>query len=204
MTIKIYGNIRSRANRCLWLLEEIGAEYENIAFEFGSGENKSPEYLKLNPSGKVPTMVDDGLVLFESIAINLYLAKTYGKDPIWLSDPKQQALILQWSFWAVAELEPSVVTMAVEKVFKPEPARDLAKANDAEEIVKQSLPVLEQALKNGQGVLVGDRFSVADLNVAAVLTGLKLCQFDFGSWPETQAWLDAALSRPAYAKAMGR
>jgi len=202
--IKIYGNVRSRANRCFWLLAEIGAEYENVDVEFGPGKKKSPEYLKLNPSGKVPTMVDDKLVLFESIAINLYLAKTYGKDPIWLSDPKQQALILQWSFWAVAELEPYVVTMAVERFFKPEPARDLAKADEAEEIVKQSLPVLEHALQNGQGVLVGDRFSVADLNVAAILTGLKLCQFDFSPWPEIQAWLDAALSRPAYGKAMGR
>jgi len=202
--IKIYGNVRSRANRCLWLLEEMGADYEHVSFEFGSGENKTPEYLKLNPSGKVPTLEDDGLVLFESIAINLYLAETYGKEPIWLPDPKHQALILQWSFWAVAELEPFVVTMAVEKFFKPEPARDLAKADEAEEIVKQNLPILEKTLSSGQGVLVGDRFSVADLNVASILTGLKLCQFDFSPWPETQAWLDAALSRPAYSKAMGR
>lgn len=202
--IKIYGNVRSRANRCLWLLEEIGVAYENVSFEFGSGENQSPDYLKLNPAGKVPTIEDEGLVLFESIAINLYLAKTYGKEPIWLHDPNEQALLMQWSIWAVAELEPHVVTMAVEKVFKPEPARDLVKADEAEAVVKQTLPVLEQALKSGQGVLVGDRFSVADLNVAAILTGLKLCQFDFSPWPETQAWLDAALSRPAYAKAMGR
>ena len=202
--IKIYGNVRSRANRCLWLLEEMGTAYENIAFEFGSGENKSPEYLKLNPAGKVPTMDDDGLVLFESIAINLYLAKTYGNDTIWPIDEKSQALILQWSFWAVAELEPHVVTMAVEKVFKPEPARDLKKAAEAEKLVVENLPVLEQALAGGAGALVGKQFSVGDLNVSSILTGLTLCQFDFSPWPAIQAWLDAALARPAYAKAMGR
>ena len=202
--IKIYGNVRSRANRCLWLLEEIGRDYENIAFEFGSGENQSEEYLKLNPSGKVPTMDDEGLVLFESIAINLYLAKTYGDVGMWPTDEKAQALILQWSIWAVAEMEPHVVTMAVEKVFKPEPARDLDKADQAEILVRENLPVLDQALAKGPGILVGDQFSVADLNVASILTGLNLCQFDFSPWPSVRTWLTDALSRPAYAKAMGR
>ena len=72
--IKLYGIPASRASRCLWMLEELGVQYENVPVNF-IGEAQKPDYLKLNPNGKVPTLDDDGLILFESLAINLHLAR---------------------------------------------------------------------------------------------------------------------------------
>jgi glutathione S-transferase len=75
--IYIYGNKRSRATRVLWLLEEIGQPYELKNIDFDKKEQKTPEYLALNPNGTVPTLEDNGLILFESLAINTYLADKY-------------------------------------------------------------------------------------------------------------------------------
>ncbi len=74
--IKLYGIPASRAARCLWMLEELDLEYENVPTHF-IGDSKKPDYLKLNPNGKLPTLDDDGLVVWESMAINLYLARKY-------------------------------------------------------------------------------------------------------------------------------
>ncbi|HXZ88731.1 MAG TPA: glutathione S-transferase N-terminal domain-containing protein, partial [Candidatus Binataceae bacterium] len=77
MTIKLYGIPQSRSARCLWILEELGLPYENIPVDF-IGEAQKPEYLKINPNGRIPALDDDGVVLFESLAINLHLARKYG------------------------------------------------------------------------------------------------------------------------------
>ena len=76
-TVKLYGTSKSRALRSIWAIEETGIEYEHIPTSF-AGDSKKPEYLAINPNGRVPSLVDGDLVLFESMAINLYLAKKYG------------------------------------------------------------------------------------------------------------------------------
>jgi glutathione S-transferase len=80
--IKLYGIPASRASRCLWMLEELGVKYENVPTHF-IGDVKKPDYLKLNPNGHIPTLDDEGLVLWESLAINLHLARKYGKGSLW-------------------------------------------------------------------------------------------------------------------------
>src|SRR5438034_9997453 len=77
MALKIYGIPRSRAFRTLWMAKELGLEYENIPIDFANNGTRAPEYLRINPNGHVPTIDDDGVVLWESMAINLYLAKKY-------------------------------------------------------------------------------------------------------------------------------
>ena len=86
---KIYGPVASRAARALWIAHELGIPFEHVAMEMK--ELKQPDYLKVNPNGKVPALVDGDFQLFESMAINLYLAKRFNKDGLWPASPEEQA-----------------------------------------------------------------------------------------------------------------
>ena len=165
--MKLYGTAQSRAFRSLWLLEELGIEYEHE--NTGSRTDaKTSNYLEnINPNGKIPALVDGDLVLWESLAINLYLARKYdgGLLPKSLDD---QARALQWSFWVMTEIEPTLVEVLMNRRGFSEAERDSAKADAAETALAPRLAVLDDALGDRR-YLLGDSFSVADLNVASVL-----------------------------------
>ena len=103
--IRIYGTPMTRAIRPLWLLEELGVPYELVKTDFAGGATRTSEFLKINPNGHVPALVDGDLVLFESMAINLYLAEKYGKGTLWPGSEHDRARTVQWSFWAITECE---------------------------------------------------------------------------------------------------
>jgi len=202
--IKLYGVPTSRASRCMWMLEELGLPYELVPVSF-SGDNKKPEYLAVNPNGRVPALDDDGLVLFESLAINLHLARKYGgASGLWPASPDDQSRAIQWSLWTANELEPHVIAHLLNSRMLPEPMRDAAKAKAAQEALPKPLAVLNGALAGKQHIL-GGGFSVADLNIAAVLTiGWKLKAFDPASVPNVAAWLERVNARPAAQRASAR
>ena len=94
--IKLYGIPMSRASRCLWMLEELGVKYENVPTRF-IGDVKKPDYLKLNPNGRIPTLDDEGTLIWESLAINLHLARKYSKGKLWPDSETDQSHAIQWS-----------------------------------------------------------------------------------------------------------
>ena len=114
--MKIYGSIVSRASRNAWAAEETGTDYEVVPLDFRKAEHKAPAFLAINPAGKMPALVDGDVVMSESLAINLYIAQTYGKGSLWPAGAKDQARCLQWSMWAGAELEPMSVRERLEAV----------------------------------------------------------------------------------------
>jgi len=195
----IYGNARSRATRCVWALNELGVEYDRVKLDHVAGENKTPEYLALNPSGKVPTLVDGDVVMSESLAINLYLARKYDNG-LWPSSEADRARAEQWTMWAAAEAEPHTVTIAIERMFKPENARDESKAKATEEALAPRLSYIDGYLE-GRDFLVGDHFTIADLNVGCVLASMLVTNVDLGPYPNLARWLTATATRDAYAKA---
>lgn len=196
--IKLYGSIVSRATRNLWMLEELNLDYEHVSLDWAKQENRSPEYLKINPAGKVPTLVDGDAVMSESVGINLYLAQKYGGG-LWPETDSGRALCIQWSFWAVAELEPLAYGRLREFVFKKEAERDQALVADLAERTAPQLTLLAQALA-GRDTLTGDTFSVADLNVACVMEYLDRSDFDLSPWPVVADWYGRCYGRPANAK----
>jgi glutathione S-transferase len=198
--IKLYGIPASRALRPLWMLEELGLEYENVPTNF-TVDNRKPEYLALNPNGRIPTLVDGDIVLFESMAINLYLARKYdgGLEPKSLED---QARAVQWSFWVVTELEKLLVTVILNRFVFPEAERDPAAIDSALAEIPKPLAVLDGVLE-GRRYLVGESFSVADLNVASVLVWAAPSGVSFAKYPNLERWLQECLSRPAARKAQG-
>src|SRR3954471_8898556 len=120
--LKIYGSVNSRAMRVLWMASELGLAYEHKDWLPRAPETKTPEFRTLNANGRVPTIDDDGFVLSESMAINLYLAKKH-KSPLYPTDPKKEALALQWSLWETDRLDRQVVDYQRHKSQLPEAER---------------------------------------------------------------------------------
>jgi glutathione S-transferase len=205
MMIKLYGVPMSRAFRPLWMLQELGVPHENVPTHFANGDNKKPEYLALNPNGRVPTLDDEGLVLFESLAINLHLARKYdGGRGLWPKSADDQSRAIQWSLWTANELEPHVIAHLLNTRMLPENLRDAARANAAQEALPKPLAVLDAQLA-GRPHVLGAEFTVADLNIAAVLTlGWRLKAFDAASVPNVSAWLERVNARPAAQRASAR
>lgn len=194
-TLTIYGTAASRAFRVIWMAHELGLDYEHDPVDFRDGGNRKPDFLKINPNAHIPAIRDDKVTMCESLAINHYLAKRY-PGPLTPKTLEDEAMALQWSLWAATEAEPHIVSVLRHTMMLPEDQRDPAVAAQSQEAVKPPMKVLNDALA-GRDWLVGDDFSVADLNVAGVVgTALRL-PIDMSAYPNVTAWLDRCMARPA-------
>jgi glutathione S-transferase len=199
--IQLYGNVRSRAIRCMWMLEELGQPYELV--EKRTDELRTPEYTQLNPNARIPTLVDDdGLMIWESMAINLYLAQKY-PGPMHCADAKTLGLAAQWSFWAMLEVEGLLLDLLNHRAILPEFARDPSHTERDELLLKKPFTILDKALSVG-GCLAGENFTVADLNVASILAWGKMARLNLSDFPHLLRWLNSCLGRPAYTRLRDR
>src|SRR5215471_17547400 len=200
--LQLYGNPKSRAMRCLWMLEEMGKPYQLIEKSTRIDDLQSAEYRRLNPNARIPTLVDDDLVLWESMAINLYLAQKY-EGPTHCAGPEVLGLAAQWSFWAMLEMEALLLDLLQHRVVLPEFARDASYAERDELLLKKPLGVLNDAL-TGRGYLAGNSFTVADLNVASILAWGKMGRLNLSDHAAVARWFDGCLARPAYGRVRDR
>jgi glutathione S-transferase len=195
-TLKIYGIPRSRAFRTIWMAKELGLDYDNVPTDFANNGTRTPEYLAINPNGHVPAIQDGGLVLWESMAINLYLAKKYGVGTLYPAHLEDEARAWQWSFWGITEIERPVLTAMFNRAIYPEDKRDAAAADEAERQLQAPLKVLDAAVSKTPYLLGGD-FTVADLNVASILSWARPARIDLGGVPKMADWLTRCAMRPA-------
>jgi glutathione S-transferase len=191
--LRIYGAPKSRGLRTLWMAGELGLAYDHKPYPPRAPETKTPEYRALNPNGRVPTIDDDGFILSESMAINFYLAKKHG-SALYPSDPKNEALALQWSLWETDRLDRQLVNYVRHSSELPEAERKKDVAESSWKEVSDSFDVLETALAKSQW-LAGPDFSVGDLNVASAL--YRALFLDLSKWPRVDAWLKKCWERPA-------
>ncbi len=198
MSLTLYGVAASRAARPLWMLEELAAPYDHVNTHYLGGESRQPDFLALNPNGRIPVLVDGDVVVWESMAINLYLARRFG-GPLAAADLAEEAGLLRWSFWAMTECEKDALAILFHRFALPPEQRKPALADAAEKALARPYGVLEQALE-GHEYLVGDRFTVADLNVAAVLSWAAGAPQLGASHPGVRDWLRRCLGRPAQKK----
>jgi glutathione S-transferase len=196
MTLKIYGIPRSRAIRNLWMAEELGVPYELVEVGFGPEGTKSADYLAINPHGQVPAVADEGVIITESLAINLFLARKHG-GALAAADLAEDGLMLSWSFWAATTVEPHAATAMYNTVMYPPEQRDPTAVVKALAALEAPLRVLEQALVKGGGFLVGGRFTVADLNVIVCVFYLRVNPQALADLPAVRAWYEAGMARPA-------
>jgi glutathione S-transferase len=179
---------------------ELGLAFEHVPLEWDDPQLRSPEFLVLNPAGSIPTIVDDGFALAESLAINLYLAKTYGRggpEPLYPEGAQAEAQVWRWSLWAQGHLEPWVQRDGAVLSLREENPQTWAG------LLKRGLATLERTLGD-RGWLVGETFSVADLNVAGVLSPSRAAGAGLDVHPNAAAWLARCYDRPAAREARRR
>ncbi|MDH3263296.1 MAG: glutathione S-transferase family protein [Paracoccaceae bacterium] len=206
--VKIYGAYRSRASRNYWLARELGIEVEEVpviqAYRLPDANAKdaplntrSPDYLRVTPTGAIPAMDDDGFVLTESLAINLYLARKHG-GALAPRGPKEEALMQQWALYGTTSIEPHALAIlyahAEGRAGTPE---GKAAVEAAAETLRRPLAVLEAHFQ-AEGFLVGGRFTVADVNMAEVLRYAQAHPSLLAEFPAVETWLKACQARPAF------
>jgi glutathione S-transferase len=206
MTLKIYGVLRSRATRPIWMARELGIPFEHVpviqCYRLPNPEAHdaplntiSPSFLAVNPNGLVPSIDDDGFVLNESLAITLYLARKHG-GPLAPRDLYEDGLMTMWTLWAATECEGHALrTMQNGASVK---TRDTTVCEAGVAALRPKFAVLEKALREGDGFLMGRRFTVADLNVAEIIRYAQAAPELFAEHPHVQSWITACQSRPAF------
>lgn len=196
--ITLYGPARSSAGRCLWCLEEVGVPYENKNVDMRTKEHKSETFLAINPNGKVPALVDGNVKLFESMAINFYLADKY-KPELLGTNSEERALSYQWSFWASSEVQDPIIQIFIQKMFMPDEKRSQTVIDENMEKLPVYFKVLNDALEN-KAFLNGRAFSLADLNTATVLSIAPMLGILFTEYKNIDSWLKGLSDRPAFQK----
>lgn len=196
--ITIYGSPKSSAGRCFWALEEAGVAYTHQDVDMRNKEHKSADFLKINPMGKVPALVDGEVTLFESMAINFYIADTYKKELLGTS-AQEKGLAMQWSFWASTELQPPVIEVFIQKVFVPEDKRDHNLIEKNLSKLPELLKVLENSLADKKYV-AGTSFTIGDINAASVVGLCPMVGADLEGFPHIKNWLAAMNERVAFQK----
>ncbi len=197
--IKLYGIRQSRALRSLWALEELGVPYEHVPTNFAT-DAKTPEFKRINPNGRIPALVDDDVTLFESMAINLYLARKYDTKGLYPKSVADEGRTFQWSIWGMTETEGPLLQVLMHRAFLPPAQRDESLAAAGIEKLAAPLAVLDGALA-GRKFLLGDSFTIADLNLASVLSWALLVKMDLSKTPNVARWLGECCARPSFAKA---
>ena len=193
-SLRIYGVARTRAFRALWVAEELGLDYQHLPIEIGEAGARTPEFLALNPNGRLPVIVDNDFVLSESLAITLYLAKKHGRGTLYPASVEAEAKAWQWSFWAISEVDRGVNIWSLHAVRLPPAERNAALRDEALQVLAAPFKVLDTAVVR-QPYLLGEAFTVADLNVAAVIS--RAVDMELGAVPHLKAWLTRCLDRPA-------
>ncbi|HWN69003.1 MAG TPA: glutathione S-transferase family protein [Haliangium sp.] len=181
--IKLYGGPRTRAGIVQWYLEELGLAYELVVVDLKAGAQHEPEYRAINPIGKVPALDDDGVKIWESGAILLYLADKYGKTA---KTPQERANLYAWVLYANATLTPALLD-----------------EKNREALLKRAVEPLNAMLSSRQ-FLVGSELTAADVAVGSVLGWSAIVlKVDYSAFPAVMAYAGRLAQRPAFQKAMG-
>src|SRR6202166_4961025 len=191
--MKLYWSPRSRSFSSLWLMEETGQPYERVLTDISTGAQKSPEFLKVNPMGKVPALEDGEATLAEAAAICAYVTERYPQAK--LAPPPGDPLrakYLYWLFFAPGCLEPAMVQVATKIEMNPVAAG----WGDAQRV----FDVLDPALAKGPWIL-GENFSAADVAIGSSLNfAVRLFKMEAGGTP-FPPFIDACAARPAFQRA---
>jgi glutathione S-transferase len=192
--MRLYGFAGTRSQRALWGLKEVDADFEFVSVNLREGEHKRPEFLRINPAGKVPVLVDGDQIIPESAAIVLYLADKYPEKGLMPVDLSERAQAYRWTLFAVTELEQPLWRITRHTLLYPPEKRSPADIELAREDFRTMAVILEKHL-DGREFIVGNKLSVADCVTAYLIdwaNELKLLD----TFPQLQAYLERLYARP--------
>jgi glutathione S-transferase len=200
--LKLYHSPQSRSIRPLWLLGELDVPHEVEIMSLQAGDNKKPGYLKLNPNGTVPTLVDDDLVLWESAAICQYLADKFPEKGLAPAvGTRERGKYYQWIHYAMSGLEPPAVTIFLHSVRLPEAERIPQLIDAARAQLAATVAVVDGALAGREWIL-GAQFTAADVMVGSTLAWAQMMGLVGGGTPNVAGYLARCSARPAMQRAM--
>jgi glutathione S-transferase len=195
--LNLYGQYKSRAFRVAWLCKESNIPYEHIdvTVNVANASAKDPWYGEINPNARVPSIGDDGVVMWESAAINLWLAEKY-RSPLYPADLKGKARMLQWAFYIANDVEPGMITLMQHRVMFPPDKRIPALADEHDAKLQPKLKILDDQLAKTK-FFGADKWDMADFMVASVLFSFTVMKYDLSKFPHLQKWLMESVERPA-------
>jgi glutathione S-transferase len=198
--LKLWGRANSsNVKKVTWLCEEIGLPYERIDAGLAFGVVNTPEYRKLNPNGLVPTIEDDGFVLWESNAIVRYLAAKHAAGALWPADPKIRADADRWMDWCTTTLAPAFIPVFLALVRTPPEQRNLQAIEDGKKKTGEVLARLDAALA-GRDFIAGKQFSVADIAFGPIVYLVNNVPWDRPKLANYDAWYARISTRPTFKK----
>ncbi len=202
--MKLYNaDLSPNALRVRAIANELGIGLEIIEVDLRKGEHKAESYLAINPNGKVPVLVDGDFVLWESRAIDGYLAGLKPERGLYPADAKKRAIIDQWSYWQAIHLGPAMQRVAFERVVKTKLGMGEPDEKAIESSLKdiaQFLPVLDTNLANKEWV-AGD-LSIADFAMASTFMFRDRASISLDKTPNVSAWIDRLEKRPSWRSAV--
>ena len=198
--MKLYGYRNGRTLRALWVLEEAGAQYDYVEIDLFKGEARTPDFLKLNPAGKVPVLVDEEHVITESAAICLHVAEHFSASGL-LPPPATAARTecYRWISFVVTELDSALWTIAKHRFALPKEKRVDAVLDTAAWEYGMAAKILADAI-SGRSYVAGDEFTVADIVAGHTLLWAKSARVSIQS-AVLADYLDKLQRRPAFQRA---
>lgn len=192
--MELYEFAPTRSIRARWMLQELGVDFESVTVNLAAGEHRRPEFLKINPAGKIPVLVDDDLVLTESVAIVLYLAEKYPHKGLLPTDIKQRSQVYRWLLFAATELEQPLWRIARHTALYPEHVRLAAEVSLARQDFTNMVAVMEDQMQ-GCKFIVGNTVTVADFVCAYTLDWANEVRLLDGC-PQLLQYLERMYGRP--------
>ncbi len=196
-TIIVYGGPAGSSFRPHWALAELGLAYETKKLDIAAGETRSPEYLALNPTGQIPTLVHDGFVLTESAAMVHYLGMKYDQKLFGPYSVEAYAEQLRWELFVLLNIDKNFVTLCMRKWGRPASEEAEAAARHA---LDRYLPVFEAQL-TGKEYVMPSGFTVADIVTRSTFNYAEIAETDLSGYPAITAWMKRCAERPAFIKA---
>jgi glutathione S-transferase len=194
--MKVYFAPQSRAVRTVWLLEEISPPYVLERFSLGQKEMRAPEYTRINPNGRVPTLVDGNTTLSESTAIAQYLAAKYAPSLAPGPNAENFAEYLQWLHYAEGMIMPPINNYVVETILLPPERRNEANANRALKLLNRTLEAVERHMQDRE--YLAQDFTIADTVTGHAIIMARRFGADFTNRDNLSSYADRLESRAAF------
>ena len=202
MSLTVYWAPQSTASVTTLVLEELGIPCERVKLDIRAGDTKKPEYLRVNPNGMVPCLVDEGVSIFESSAITMYLGEKFGvQKGLWPAPGTKRGEAMKWLVWTHVTLGEAVYRWARNTQWAPPDERNAKAGETAMTDILKHLKVLDGAVAS-RHYLTGGEYTLADGHVSSFLDWLRHMKVDFASVPNLNAWSERCSARPAVARAM--
>ncbi|MGH8218117.1 MAG: glutathione S-transferase family protein [Steroidobacteraceae bacterium] len=201
MSLKFYDAPMSTAGITSLVLEELGVPFEKIKVDLRGGDTHKPEYLRLNPNGKVPLIVHDGIPIWESAAITMYLGETFGVEKgLYPTLGPKRGEAMKWIVWANVTAGDAAFRWARNTMeWTPAEQHNAKAAEAALKDIHDCLRILDEALDGKQFLL--SSFTLADAHLYSFTSWLRFMKVDFAPYANLEAWNGRCAARPAAVRA---